>query len=169
MEDQLAFAQEGARRVVSAQLAATPFEDANRGYARYCYGSQVHHPEWVMLVDLSTILPLLDVIWNGDDYTCSGGGSDYSHPGAQIQHLHSDMRDSFEDPLGQASIFDLPTPFIVVNYLMTDFTEMNGAIRFVPGTHRTRLRPPTLEDEPEHWRNSIVCAPAGTAILRDVR
>ena len=39
----------------------------------------------------------------------------------------------------------------------------------MPGTQRTRLRPPTLEEEPEHWKSSIVCAPAGTAIVRDVR
>ena len=167
-EEQLAFAQEGARRVVAEQYASTPFEEANRGFARYSFGSQVHHPEWSMLVDLPTVLPLLDAIWNGDDYTCSGGGGDYSHPGAQIQHLHSDMRDLLKDPLGQVNIFDLPTPFIVVNYLMTDFSEINGAIRFIPGTQRTRLRPPALEDEPEHWKNSIVCAPAGTAILRDL-
>ena len=74
-----------------------------------------------------------------------------------------------EDPLGQVCIFDLPAPFIVINFLMTDFTEENGAIRFVPGTQRTRLRPPPIKDEPAHWQDSIICAPAGTAILRDVR
>ncbi len=168
-EEQLAYAQEGARRVLDEQLAATPLEQANRGYARYSFGSQVHHPEWAMLVDLPTVLPVLDAIWGEEDYTCSGGGGDYSHPGAKIQHLHSDLGDVLKDPLGQVSVYDLPSPFIVVNFLMTDFAEINGAIRFVPGTQRTRLRPPSLEDEPEHWRNSIVCAPAGTALLRDVR
>ena len=141
-DDQLKFAQEGARRVVAEQIAATPFEMANRGYARYSFGQQVQHPEWSMLVDLPTVLPILDAIWQSDDYTCSGAGGDYSNPGAKIQHLHSDMNDILNDPLAQVNVYDLPTPFIVINYLMTEFAEINGAIRFVPGTQRTRLRPP---------------------------
>ena len=168
-DEQLAYAQAGAARVVAEQTAATPFEQANRGYARYSFGQQVHHPEWRLLLDLPTVLPILDAIWGGGDYTCSGGGGDYSLPGAQIQHLHSDLGDVLKDPLGQVNVYDLPTPFIVINYLMTEFAEVNGAIRFVPGTQRTRLRPPKLEDEPQHWQQSIVCAPAGTALLRDVR
>ena len=167
--DQLAFARAGAERVVEEQQRATPFEEANRGYARYSFGQQIHHPEWAMLVDLPTVLPVLDAIWGSPDYTCSGAGGDYSHPGAKIQHLHSDINDVIADPLGQVNIYDLPAPFIVINYLMTDFTVENGAIRFVPGTQRTRVRPPALEDEPVHWREAAACAPAGTAIVRDVR
>ena len=74
---QLAFAQAGAQRVVEEQHRATPFEEANRGYARYSFGQQIHHPEWAMLVDLPTVLPVLDAIWNSQDYTCSGAGGDY--------------------------------------------------------------------------------------------
>ena len=167
--EQLAFAQEGARRVVEQQTNEIPFDKANRGYARYSFGQQIQHPEWAMLVDLPTILPIIAAIWGNDDFTATGAGGDYSLPGAEIQQLHSDVRDPLNDPLEQVNIYDLPTPFIVVNYLMTEFSEINGAIRFVPGTQRTRLRPPALEDEPEHWRRSIACAPAGTAIVRDVR
>lgn len=168
-DEELAYAQEGARRVVAEQTTSTPFDKANRGYARYSFGQQVHHPEWAMLAALPTVLPALEAIWGTDGFTSSGAGGDYSLPGAKIQHLHSDMGDMLNDPLGQVNVYDLPTPFIVINYLMTEFTELNGAIRFVPGTHRTRLRPPKLEDEPGHWQRSIVCAPAGTALLRDVR
>ena len=166
---QLDFARQGAQRVVREQMAATPLAEANRGHARYSFGQQIHHPEWAQLIELPTVLPTLDAIWDSQDYICTGGGGDYSAPGAPIQHLHSDMGDVFNDPLGQAHVYDLPTPFIVVNFLMTDFKELNGAIRFVPGTQRTRLRPPSLEDEPAHWKASIVCAPAGTALVRDVR
>ena len=150
-------------------MAEIPLEEANRGYARYSFGSQIHHPEWAQLIELPSLLPILDQIWGTQDYTCSGGGGDYSTPGAKIQKLHSDMRDVLEDPLGQVNVYDLPTPFIVVNFLMTEFKEINGAIRFIPGTQRTRVRPPDLENEPDHWKQSIVCAPAGTAIVRDVR
>ncbi len=167
--EQLAYAQEGADRVVVEQMAEIPLEEANRGFARYSFGTQIHHPEWSQLIELPTVLPVLDQIWGGQDYVCSGGGGDYSTPGARIQKLHSDMSESLKDPLGQVSVFDLPAPFIVVNFLMTEFKEINGAIRFVPGTQRTRVRPPDLEDEPEHWKRSIVCAPAGTALVRDVR
>lgn len=165
----LAFCQAGARRVAAQQLAATPLDQANRGHARYSYGSQVHHPEWALLVDLPTVLPTLEAIWQSREFACMGGGGDYSAPGARIQPLHSDLADVLQDPLGQVSAFDLPAPFVVVNYLMTPFRADNGAIRFVPGTQRTRLRPPPLEEEPRHWRESIVCAPAGTALVRDVR
>ena len=48
--EQLAYAQGGARRVVTEQTSAIPFDKANRGYARYSFGSQVHHPEWAMLI-----------------------------------------------------------------------------------------------------------------------
>lgn len=166
--EQLETLRTGANRVVAEQMAATVLEDANRGYARYSFGQQFHHPEWTQLIELPTILPVLDAIW-GEDYVCFGGGGDYSAPGAKIQQLHSDMRDEINDPLGQVVVFDLPAPFIVVNYLVTEFREINGATRFVPGTQRTRLRPPSLDDEPEHWKHSIICAPAGTALVRDVR
>ena len=167
--DQLSFAQEGAHRVVAEQMAETPLEEANRGFARYSFGSQIHHPEWAQLIELPTVLRVIDEIWGTEDYTCSGGGGDYSTPGAEIQKLHSDMRDMLKDPIGQVNVYDLPTPFIVVNFLMTKFKEINGAIRLIPGTQRTRVRPPDLENEPDHWKQSIVCAPAGTAIVRDVR
>lgn len=168
-EEQLAFAQAGARRVIAEQIAASPLEQANRGYARYSFGQQVHHPEWLQLVDLPTVLPILEKIWGSADFLCMGAGGDYSVPGAKIQPLHADIRDFFQDPLGQTTAFDVPAPFIVINYLMVDFKEINGAIRFVPATHRTRQAPPSLEEEPAWMKKSIVCAPAGTALIRDVR
>jgi ectoine hydroxylase-related dioxygenase (phytanoyl-CoA dioxygenase family) len=79
------------------------------------------------------------------------------------------MADFFHDPLGQTTFHDVPAPFIVINFAMIDFTRENGATRFVPATQRCRHAPPSLEDEPEWMQNSILCAPAGTAIIRDVR
>ncbi|MBI4551777.1 MAG: phytanoyl-CoA dioxygenase family protein, partial [Candidatus Latescibacteria bacterium] len=123
----------------------------------------------VQLIDLPTVLPILDRIWESAEYLCSGAGGDYSAPGATIQPLHSDLGDVFHDPLGQVTVRDVPPPFIVVNYLMIEFKTINGAIRFVPGTHRSRHPIPTLEQEPDRMKQSIVCAPTGTAIIRDVR
>jgi ectoine hydroxylase-related dioxygenase (phytanoyl-CoA dioxygenase family) len=165
----LAFVQAGARRVIAEQMAATPLDRANRGRARYSFGPQLHHPEWRQLVDLPTVLPILDRIWESADYTCMGAGGDYAAPGAEIQPLHSDIGDFLRDPLGQVTVRDLPAPFIVVNFLMVEFREINGAIRFVPGTQRSRHPIPSLEEEPMWMKRSILCAPAGTAVIRDVR
>lgn len=166
---QVAFAQAGAKRVIGEQMAAIALEKANRGFARYSFGSQIIHPEWTQLVDLPTVLPLAERIFGSPDFSCSGAGGDYSTPGAKIQHLHADMGDFFRDPDGRVTFQDAPTPFLVINFLMVDFTELNGAIRFIPCTHRSRQPVPTLENEPAWMKQSIVCAPAGTALFRDVR
>ncbi|MFW6039151.1 MAG: phytanoyl-CoA dioxygenase family protein [bacterium] len=169
-DEQLAFARDGAERVIKEQVEADPERTGNRGSHRYSFGSQLHHPEWAMLIDLPTILPIIDAIWQSQDYYCMGGGGDFSLPGAQIQPLHSDISpDAIPDPTGQLKLTDLPTPFIVVNFPMVNFTRANGAIRFIPCTHRWRASIPTLEDEPDWMKQSIVCAPAGSAVIRDVR
>lgn len=167
--EQLAFAQAGTERVIAEQRAAVGPGNMNRGFARHSFGNQLHHPEWALLVDLSTTLPILEAIWGGPDFTCMGAGGDYSLPGAQIQPLHSDMGEFLHDPHGRVTFHDVPAPFIVVNFLMVDFTVENGAIRFVPCTQRSRVPPPTLDAEPPWMRTNHLCAPAGTAVIRDVR
>ena len=167
--EQLALAQAGAARVIAQQEAAVGIAGMNRGYARHSFGDQIHHPEWTMLVDLPTVLPIVDAIWKSADFTCMGAGGDYSLPGAKQQHLHSDMGEFLHDPTGQVTFHDLPAPFIVVNFTMVDFTVENGAIRFVPGTQRARIGPPGIDHEPGWMQDGQLCAPAGTAIIRDVR
>lgn len=167
--EQLHFAQAGANRVIKEQTDADPERKGNRGSFRYSFGHQCHHPEWSMLLDLDNIHAILDRIFGSKDYFAVGAGGDYSLPGAQIQPLHSDMGDFFNDPTGQVNFHDVPAPFIVVNYTMVDFTVENGAIRFIPCTQRSRLKVPSLEEEPEWMQNNHVCAPANTAVIRDVR
>lgn len=166
---QLAYARSGADRVIMQQTEAIPLEQANRGYARYSFGQQIHHPEWAQLIDLQTVLPVLEAIWKSSDFHCWGAGGDYSLPGARIQKLHADITDMLLDPQGRVNVFDLPTPVIVVNFPMVNFTEINGATRFVPGTHRNRDPAPGLEEEPDWMKRSIVCGPAGGAVIRDIR
>lgn len=167
--EQLSFVQEGARRVIAEQFAAHGKENMNRGFARHSFGDQLHNPEWTMLIDLPTVLPILEAIWKSQDFTCMGAGGDYSLPGAKIQPLHSDMGEFLHDPQGLVTFHDIPAPFIVVNFPMVEFTQQNGAIRFVPCTQRSRAQVPPLEIEPEWMQQSLLCAPAGTAIIRDVR
>ena len=104
---QLSFAQAGAHRVITEQMEKSRYK-ANRGFAQYFFDSQIHHPEWAQLVDLSTVLPILEAIWQGSEFICTGGGGDYSVPGAKIQRLHSDIGDAIKDPLQQVNIRDLP-------------------------------------------------------------
>lgn len=158
-----------AHRVVKEQTEAIALENANRGFARYSFGSQIHHPEWAMLIDLPTILPIIENIFGSDQFMTSGGGGDYSLPGAKIQKLHADMNDVINDPQQRVTIMDLPVPFIVVNFPMINFSKENGATRFIKGTQRSRHPIPTLEQEPEWMKNAIACAPQKSAIIRDVR
>ena len=114
-------------------------------------------------------LPIVEAIFASDQFTCSGAGGDYSLPGAKIQPLHRDMSDLINDPEQRVTIMDLPTPFVVANFPMIDFSAKNGATRFIRGTHRSRHPIPSLADEPAWMQNSIACAPARSALIRDVR
>ncbi len=168
--EQLRRTQEAANRVIGEIVDADPERIGNRGHHRYSFGNQMRHLEWCQLTDLPAVLPILSAIWGSEDYVCSGNGGDFSLPGAEIQPLHSDGNElGFIDPLGQTTTRDLPPALICVNFPMIDFTEENGAIRQVPCTHRSSAPIPTLEEEPPWMKKSIICAPAGTALFRDVR
>ncbi len=166
---QLEFARAGAARVIKEQLDADPERKGNRGSYRYSFGPQTHHPEWAMLIDLPDILNIVEKIWSSSHFNCSGAGGDYSLPGAQMQPLHKDMGDFFQDPQGVVTFHDPIAPFIVVNFLMVDFNKTVGGTRFVPCTQRHRGPIPSVEEEPRWMQNSIIHAPAGTALVRDVR
>lgn len=169
-DEQFDLLKAASEHVMQEQEEAVGRANMNRGVARHSFGMQTHHWAWCMLIDLPTVLPILDVIWASDEYTCTGAGGDYSLPGARIQHLHSDLgKDFFQDPWGMCTVQDPPAPFIVVNFTMVDFTAENGAIRFVPGTHRSRAPIPALDIEPAWMKSNQLCAPANTAIIRDVR
>ncbi|NKB69750.1 MAG: hypothetical protein GKR89_21985 [Candidatus Latescibacteria bacterium] len=168
-QEQFAAVEADAQQVMQQQEDEFGLKGMNRGHARHSFGNQLHNWGWCLLVDLPTILPVVDAIWDSDDYTCTGAGGDYSLPGAQIQHLHADIRDFFADPWGVCNHMTPPAPLIVVNFTMVDFTVENGAIRFIPGTHRSPAAIPSLEEEPEWMRGNHLCAPANTAIIRDVR
>jgi hypothetical protein len=166
--EQLKFAQAGAARVIREMLDADPERKGNRGHHRYSFGQQHHHAEWTMLIDLPTLLPIIEKICGSPHYCCAGAGGDYSLPGAEIQPLHSDLGEFFDDPLKQVTHHDVPAPFIIVNFTMVDFTKENGAIRFIPCTQRSTAAIPTLAEEPAWMRDSILCAPVGTGFVRYV-
>ena len=184
---QLEFLKAGCDTVVDEILELDPDRYGNRGSHRYSFGaasvtgSQLHRPEWQMLIDLPALTPIITALFESSHYRLRGAGGDFCLPGAfRYQPLHSDMRDwisaeetpnsAFHDPRGQISTRDLPCPYICANFLTVDATAVNGPTRQIPGTQHARVPFPTLEEEPEWMKLSTVCpAPAGSVQLRDVR
>lgn len=167
--DEVATIRKAVDRVSARQIAGMPFEQANRGPGHYSIPDSSDEPEWAELIDHPAVLPILDRLWGTTRYTACLGGGDYSMPGAGPQELHSDLWEFLHDPHEQVNVRDLPPPWIIVNYMIDDFTETNGPTKFVPGTQRSRHPAPLPEHEPAHMREAKVIAPAGTAVIRDTR
>ena len=184
---QLDFIRAGCEEVIREILAVDKNRDGNRGSHRYSFGSSsktghlMHRPEWAMLLDLPTITPILTAIFGSSDYIARGGGGDFCLPGAtEYQPLHSDSGDrsefngvtfgSFRDERNKLTIRDLPCPYVCCNFLMVDFTAINGPTRQIPATQNSPRELPRRSQEPEWMKLSTVCpAPAGSVLIRDVR
>lgn len=185
--EQIEILRNGCMAVSAEILALDQDRKGNRGSHRYSFGgssltrSQLHRPEWQMLLEIETVTDLVGAMFGSPDFVLRAASGDFCLPGAiGYQPLHSDVRDwapggqtpfsAFHDPRGQLTIRDLPCPYICVNFLPQDVTPFNGPTRQIPGTQHARGPIPTLEDEPEWMRLSTVCpAPAGAIMIRDVR
>ena len=184
--EQTGFLASGCNEVVADILKLDEERGGNRGSHRYSFGgssltrSQLHRPEWQMLLDIAVVNDLVTAIFGSPDYALRSASGDFCLPGAvAYQPLHSDVSDwfagktrfsSFHDPRGQLTIRDLPCPYVCVNFLPQNVTRLNGPTRQIPGTQHSRVPIPSLEDEPEWMRLSTVCpAPAGAIMVRDVR
>jgi ectoine hydroxylase-related dioxygenase (phytanoyl-CoA dioxygenase family) len=185
--DQVDFLAKGCHEVAQEILALDTDRKGNRGSHRYSFGgssltrSQLHRPEWRMLLDNALVNEVVTVIFQSPDFVLRAASGDFCLPGATgYQPLHSDIRDwkdsaatpfsAFHDPRGQLTIRDLPCPYVCANFLPQDVTRLNGPTRQIPGTQHSRHPIPTLEQEPEWMRLSTVCpAPAGAVMIRDVR
>lgn len=177
----------GCAAVAAEILALDEGRRGNRGSHRYSFGgssltrSQLHRPEWQMLLDIPVVDEVVSGIFGSPNYVLRAASGDFCLPGAvEYQPLHSDVRDwrddattpfsAFHDPRGQLTIRDLPCPYVCVNFLPQDVTRVNGPTRQIPGTQHARTPIPTLAQEPEWMRLSTVCpAPAGAIMVRDVR
>lgn len=185
-DEQTEILKRGCDEVIGEILSLDEDRKGNRGSHRYSFGgssltrSQLHRPEWRMLLELETVTDVVSAIFGSPDFVLRAASGDFCLPGATgYQPLHSDIRDwadettrfsSFYDPRGQISIRDLPCPYIAVNFLPQDVTRLNGPTRQIPGTQNSRTTIPTLVEEPEWMRLSTVCpAPAGAVMIRDVR
>lgn len=186
-DEQTKFLANGCNEVAAEILALDNNRNGNRGSHRYSFGgssltrSQLHRPEWQMMLDIPVVDELVTAMFGSPDYSLRAASGDFCLPGATgYQPLHSDVSDwfnssisrfsSFYDPRGQMTIRDLPCPYICVNFLPQDVTRLNGPTRQILGTQHSRAPIPSLEEEPEWMRLSTVCpAPAGAIMIRDVR
>lgn len=186
-DEQVEILARGCHEVVADILALDKVRSGNRGSHRYSFGgssltrSQLHRPEWQMLLDIPTVTNTVTAIFESPNYILRAASGDFCLPGAtQYQPLHSDVRDwkndaatpfsAFHDPREQLTVRDLPCPYICVNFLPQEVTRLNGPTRQIPGTQHSRAPIPGLADEPEWMRLSTVCpAPAGAVMIRDVR
>jgi ectoine hydroxylase-related dioxygenase (phytanoyl-CoA dioxygenase family) len=186
-EEQIDILAAGCNEVVDEIVALDSDHRGNRGSHRYSFGgssltrSQLHRPEWQMLLDIPAVTTLVTGVFGSPDYILRAASGDFCLPGTvDYQRLHADTRDwvdakttpfsSFHDPRGITSLRDLPCPYVCVNFLPQEVTRLNGATRQIPGTQNSRAPIPSLEDEPEWMRLSTVCpAPAGAIMIRDVR
>ncbi len=186
-DEQTDLLAKGCHEVVDEILALDQDRAGNRGSHRYSFGgssltrSQLHRPEWQMLLDIPAVTEIVSGIFGSPDYVLRAASGDFCLPGAvEYQPLHSDVRDwadntstpfsAFHDPRGRLTIRDLPCPYVCVNFLPQDVTRLNGPTRQIPGTQHSRTPIPSLVDEPEWMRLSTVCpAPAGAIMVRDVR
>ncbi len=184
---QIEILAKGCAEVAGEILALDDGRKGNRGSHRYSFGgssltrSQLHRPEWQMLLDIPVVNEVVTAIFGSPDYVLRAASGDFCLPGAvEYQPLHSDVSDwrsnaatpfsAFHDPRGHLSIRDLPCPYVCVNFLPQDVTRLNGPTRQIPGTQHSRTPIPTLAEEPEWMRLSTVCpAPAGAIMVRDVR
>jgi Phytanoyl-CoA dioxygenase (PhyH) len=186
-DEQVQFLRAGCNEVIGQILALDADRKGNRGSHRYSFGgssltrSQLHRPEWQMLLELNVVSTLVTAVFGSPDFVLRSASGDFCLPGAsEYQPLHSDVGDwrdskqtpfsAFHDPTGHMSIRDLPCPYVCVNFLPQEFTRLNGPTRQIPGTQNSRAPIPNLADEPEWMRLSTVCpAPAGAIMIRDVR
>ncbi|WP_394763678.1 phytanoyl-CoA dioxygenase family protein [Phenylobacterium sp.] len=186
-DEQVEILAAGCHAVAADILALDQDRSGNRGSHRYSFGgssltrSQLHRPEWQMLLDIPLVTELVTAIFESPDYVLRAASGDFCLSGAvEYQPLHSDVGDwrsaaatpfsAFHDPRRQLTVRDLPCPYVCVNFLPQEVTRLNGPTRQIPGTQHSRTPIPSLADEPEWMRLSTVCpAPAGAIMIRDVR
>lgn len=155
-----------------------PDDQGSRGEKRHSFGgmsstnSQLHHPEFRALLDVPSVTNVLEAYWQSKDFACLAGGGDLNMAGSrQHQILHNDI--GWNKLFGPSTALGSgeKAPMIAVNYLIEDQTPFNGPLQHIPGTQRLDEHYiPDVPHEPEHWFFSTICpAPAGTAVIRDVR
>ena len=180
---QVEFLARGCREVADEILALDTDRKGNRGSHRYSFGgssltrSQLHRPEWRMLLDNEIVNSVVTGIFQSPDFVLRAASGDFCMPGATgYQPLHSDLRDwkdgastpysAFHDPRGQLTIRDLPCPYVCANFLPQEVTRLNGPTRQIPGTQNARHPIPSLAEEPESMKSGSISTADGGPVTR---
>lgn len=94
----------------------------------------------------------------GTEFRLSSLNGRAALPGLGLQALHADWREGVE-----------PGDYYVCNsiWLLSNFTEKNGATRVVPGSNRSRQHPKDVLDDPKapHPDEHILTGRAGTVVV----
>ena len=140
--------------------------------------------EFVELLQQPTVLELVSHVL-GQEFLLSASDGILAHPGGSLMPLHSDQwwmpppvrRGETATKVGDISRFaqdpeqwpETLAPAVVCNvmWMITPFTEENGATRVVPGTHLSGVRPdPSV---PHKHASLPASGKAGTALVFDGR
>jgi ectoine hydroxylase-related dioxygenase (phytanoyl-CoA dioxygenase family) len=94
----------------------------------------------------------------GPEFKLSSLNGRAALPGQGLQGLHADWKEGVE-----------PGDYYVCNslWLLSDFTEDNGATRVVPGSHNSRQHPRDVLEDPKapHPDQVLLTAKAGTVVI----
>jgi len=102
---------------------------------------------------LATIAAVL-----GEHYKLSSLNYRAAKPGLGNQKLHVDYKNTVAN--GKYKVCNSI-------WLLDDFTEINGATRIVPGTHKSKSLPQDMMDDPSlpHPKELLITAPAGSVFI----
>ena len=119
------------------------------------------HPSYIELLELPLVKEILDYYFDRDNlhhkYVLSSFHSNIIYPGGPAQQLHVDGWSFSGVPLPQWSTR------LNVNFILTDWTETNGATLVVPRSHKL-FRAPNPEEVPQEDLLKLV-APKGSLVL----
>ena len=140
--------------------------------------------EFVELLQQPTILELVGHVL-GNEFLLSATDGILAHPGGSLMPLHSDQwwmpqpTKRGEEAVKTGSItrfaqdpeqwpeYVAPAAVCNVMWMITPFSEENGATRVVPGTHLSGVRP--APDVPHKHASLAASGKAGTALVFDGR
>jgi ectoine hydroxylase-related dioxygenase (phytanoyl-CoA dioxygenase family) len=124
---------------------------------QFAYNLTNKHPLFREAIQTPVLIAIMEALL-GPDCILGSLNARTSFPGAGAQGLHRDL--DFHEHLPLATYCNSV-------WMLDDFTEENGATRFVPGSHRGPDEPQRGQPDPPHTR--AVTGAAGSMMIFDAR